>query len=506
VELLPLSLAVIVLIAINAFFVLTEFAIVRVRPSRVTELVARGVRGSSTLVLVQRALDEHLGVCQIGITFASVALGVASQRIAELISGHGAQPTLSYVTAIALTYFVVTGSHIVLGEMLPKAVAIRIADGVALRCAVPLRAVRVLFYPLLWLFTAVAMAVARVLRLPRATDQEKHTEEELRIILEQFQERGQISFRRLLFMENVFELGSLRVRDAMRPRTQVRVLRADASWEQNLEVIEHGRFIRYPVVAGPVDGGRPTGFVHLKDAVIRRGPGDTDLAVLSRPLLEASEDAPLEALLGDMQRKRVHAALAFDSRGEWTGFITVEDIIEEIIGTIRDEFEGNAPACLADALTVDRIYLDIEAPSLVDAVRVALARTPRAKLPFPGEWIALAVDERERTAGTYMGNGIAIPHARLADLASPFAMILRSREGIPCVGTTERAYLLFVLLTPAGQPRVHQALLQIIAMLLHENPYIYERLRTVARAEDVLDIVRSGEQASRDSKLPQPNP
>lgn len=496
-EILVLTLALLALIALNAFFVLAEFAIVRVRPSRVTELVSRRARGATTLLLIQRNLDEHLGVCQVGITLASVALGVGSQRIAEIVSGRGAHFGW-YVAAIAISYFVVTGSHVVLGEMIPKAIAIRMADNIALRCAVPLRAFRTLFYPLLWLFVALANVVSRIAHLPRTTDDERHSEQELRIILEHFQERGHISFRRLLFMENVFDFGMLHVRDAMRKRAEVHLLHADAPWSENLELIQHGRFTRYPLIHKGAD--RPTGFVHLKDMVMRESNHDPDLAALARPLLTATEDESLESVLGEMQQQRVHAALVFDEHDQWTGFITLDDIVEEIIGTIRDEFEDDAPARLADALTADRVQLDVEAESLTEAVALALSRIPAERLPFPAEWITLAVEERERTAGTYMGNGIAIPHARLAELEAPFAMILRSVHGIPCAGTTERAHLLFALLTPMHQPRVHQALLQIIAMLLHQSTYVNERLRSATRPEDVLEVVRAVEQAALDSR------
>lgn len=206
-ELVALGVAVVVLIALNALFVLAEFAIVRVRPSRVAELVARRVPSADALGAVQRNLDEHLGVCQIGITLASVALGVASQRVAEVLSGAGGQRSARYLVAIAVSYCVVTGSHVLLGELLPKAIAIRMADAAALRCAVPLRALRAVLSPLLWFFTVVARLAARVVRLPRTTDEESHTEQELRILLEHFQERGNLSLRRLLVMENVFAFG-----------------------------------------------------------------------------------------------------------------------------------------------------------------------------------------------------------------------------------------------------------------------------------------------------------
>jgi len=502
VELLALATGLVVLVGLNAFFVFTEFAIVRVRPSRVTELVAQGVRGSSTLALVQRNLDEHLGVCQVGITLASVALGIVGERAAEILAGGG-HHWARYLIAIAISYLVVTGSHVVVGEMLPKTIAIRMADRVALRCVGPLRLFRMAFFPLLWLFTSLALAVSRLVGLPRSTDDERHTEEELRIILDHFQERGHISFRRLLFMENVFDFGLLRVKSVMRPRDEVHVLHAGAPWAENMEIMRGGHFTRYPLVGRDPD--RPIGFIHVKDLVYREDGAEPDLEQLARPLLAATEDATLESLLGDMQRKRVHAALVVGAPGAtWTGFVTLEDVIEEIVGTIRDEFEQDVPARLADALAVERIQLDIEANSPVDAVRQALSRIPRDKLPFPGEWISLAVEERERTAGTYMGDGIAIPHARLLGLRAPYVLILRSLKGIPCAGTEERAHLLFVILTPAGEPRVHQTLLQTVAMLLQESHYVNERLRTAATAEEILEVVRAGEQASLDARASEP--
>ena len=504
IEALGLGVALLALVALNALYTLCEFAIVRVRPSRVAELVAQKARGAATLALVQRNLDEHLGVCQVGITLASIALGIVGQRVAERLGGGGEHAALRYAIAIAASYALVSGAHVVLGEMVPKAVAIRTADRVAVRVAPFLRASRALFWPALWVFNVMAALVSRAIRLPRETDQERHTEQELRIILEHFQERGNLSFKRLLFMENVFDFGSLQVRQIMRPRSEVRRLRADAPWDDNLEVIRGGRFTRYPLIGADPD--HPAGIVHVKDLVLgaqERGP---DLEAIARAPMKTRDSATLEELLADMQRRHQHAALVYDAEGTWCGFVTLEDVVEEIVGTIRDEFEDEEPVRLADALAVERVQLGVEAASPEAAVRAALSRIPREKLPFPGEWIALAVEDRERTAGTYMGEGIAIPHARLAGLEAPFAMVLRSVEGIPCAGTTERAHVLFVLLTPAEQPRVHQRLLQIIALLLHESGYVRERIRSASTAADLLEAIRAGEQASLDrpsqSKLP----
>jgi CBS domain containing-hemolysin-like protein/mannitol/fructose-specific phosphotransferase system IIA component len=492
-ELLLLGAAVLVLIGLNAFFVLAEFAIVRVRPTRVAELFVGRVAGAHTLDIIQKNLDEHLGVCQVGITLASVALGVVGQRGAELMGDRGTH-WYRYVLAMALSYVVVTGSHVVLGEMVPKAIAIRMADRIALRVAAPLRLFRTAFYPALWLFNAMATLVTRLLGLPRATDQERHTEQEVRIILEHFEEGGHMSFRRLLLMESIFDFGTLRVKDVMRPRVEVRQLRMEAAWSDNLAVIRSGRFSRYPLVGS--DAENPIGFVHVKDVLLRAAEGaEPKLADLARPCIATTEGATLESLLAKMQRG-VHAALVRSPSGAWTGFVTLEDLVEEIVGTIRDEFDEEEPARLGDIVDLERIQLGIEGASLVAAVSAALDRIPRAHLPFPSERIALAIDERERTAGTYVGGGIAIPHARLAHLKEPFVMIVRSTQGIPCAGTDERAYLLFVIITPAGQPRVHQRLLQTVAMILHEGHHVTDRLRAASTPQQVLEILTAGEQAA----------
>jgi PTS system nitrogen regulatory IIA component len=121
-----------------------------------------------------------------------------------------------------------------------------------------------------------------------------------------------------------------------------------------------------------------------------------------------------------------------------------------------------------------------------------------ADLPLPPADVVAAVADRERAAATYLGHGVGLPHARVPGLGRPFLMIIRSQRGIPCRGTAERAHLLFVLLTPAGQPRVHQRLQSIIATLLHESAYVHERLRTASSADEVLEAIRAGEQASLD--------
>ncbi|HUS68858.1 MAG TPA: CNNM domain-containing protein [Kofleriaceae bacterium] len=494
-ELLGLAVALVVLLALNAFFVLAEFAIVRVRPSQVAEMAAAGNARAAALAGIQQRMDEYLGVCQVGITLASVALGMVGKNATDAVLGHGEHDGLRYAIAIGLSYAVVSGSHIVLGEQVPKFIGIRVADRAALWSVAPLRVFHVLFRPALWLLTHLTNAILRAFGV-RKSDGQQLSEEELRILLDQSQERGMMSFRRLIFFENVFDFGALQVKDAMRSHASVKTLDASRPWDENLKTVRESRYTRYPLV----DKGRamPVGLVHLKDLVIRDVGDAPDLRALARPILSIAEAATLESLLAEMQRRRIHAALVHDEHGAWSGFITLEDVIEELIGTIRDEFEEEEPIRLADALTVERIQLDVEGETVHAVVRSAMKRVPPASLPLPAEQVLRAVDARDRLVSTYLGHGIALPHARVSGLARPFLMVLRTRVGLTFEGTADRGHLLFVLLTPAGQPRVHQRLLSIIATLLHESEYVKDRLMTAETPEEVLEVIRTGEQAVLD--------
>jgi CBS domain containing-hemolysin-like protein len=495
-ELLILAMALAALLALNAFFVLAEFAIVKVRPSRVTQLTAAGDKRAALVGYIQGHLDEYLSVCQVGITLASVALGMVAEKTAKIVRGGDSGSMARYAAAMGVSYLLISGSHILLGELVPKSVAVRIADRSALWSAKPLRLFHRLFFPAFWLLTFLSNAILRLFRLSPSTGGEHHSEAELRILLDQSQERGMMSFRRLLFMENVFDLGILTVRDTMRQRSQVRTLDVRLPWAANLQIIRDSHFTRYPLIT--TDPERPTGFVHVKDLILRDECSAPDIAALARPLLATTETAPLESLFAEMQRRRIHVALVTDSQGQWTGFVTLEDVIEELLGTIRDEFEDEESVRLADALTIDRVHFDIDADSPVAAVRVALERMAPDALPLKADQILQAIEGRERLGGTYLGQGIGMPHARVPGLSKPFVMILRSNKGVNCDRTTEKGYLLIVLLTPAGQPRVHQRLQSIIAALLHESGYVKQRLMTATSAEEVLEVIRTGEQAALD--------
>lgn len=500
-------LIAVLLLLLNGFFVLAEFAAVKMRPSRVEELVDDGVSNAKSVKHIQTYLDEYLSVCQLGITFASIGLGFVAEpavvRLVEpLIDWLGVFPKDSHATflsahgiAFTISYLMVSFLHILVGELVPKSIAIRLTERASLWTAKPMIFFHYLFYFPLQFLNVSASIVLRWIGIRESGAHSVHSEDELRILLSQSQTEGIMSFRRLLFVENVFDLGELRVKDAMRLKSQVRCLSVSVPWKENMNTLRKFRFSRYPLIED--NNPDPIGIIHIKDLMLL-DHDDPDLRSIRRAYLTVSENSLLESLLSEMQKKRIHVALVRNSEGAWTGFLSLEDVIEEIIGTIRDEFEDEEQVHLSDIIDERNVQLDVEANDTVEAVRLALQRVSQWTLPVSSEQVIKAIDERERAVETYLGNGLGMPHARMVGIQKPIVFFIRSAKGIPYRGNQERAYLLFVLLTPAGQPRVHQRLQSVIATIMDESEFIPDHLRNAETPGEVVEILRAGEQAALD--------
>ncbi len=490
--LLLLALAA-VLLCLNAFFVLAEFAIVKVRPSRLEQLVAENRAGAKLAQQIQKSMDEYLSVCQVGITVASVGLGVALETPIShaFILLTGATTGLGHSIGSGLAVVVASALHIVLGEQVPKRIAIQRAESMVLRVARPMKYFRTLFLLPLLALNGTTSAILRLFGLGGKITESEHSEEELRILLSQSQSIGLMSFRRLLLLENIFDLADVRVRDAMRGRDAVKVLRLGLPWEENFKVIRDSRVSRLPLLDG---GELPIGVVHIKD-LLYEGPekmAAADLKKLARAYVTVMEDAPLEKLLAELQKSRTHLAVVRNAEGRWTGIVTLEDVLEEIVGNIEDEFETEPPLHMGDALTPGRVALEVDASSIEEAVGQIFGRIPAAELPLPVEKIVRAVLDRERAMSTYLGSGLAIPHARLEKLEKPVILFGRSREGVPVKGREDKAHFFFVLLTPAGNPRAQVRLLARICGLIGSD-YVADRLREAASPADVVEAIRAAE-------------
>jgi len=340
----------ILIVLFNAFFVATEFAIVKARASRVQELLREGARGAAAAEEVLRNLDSYLSATQLGITLASLALGWVGEPafaavLWPLFDAVGIwSPAVVHSISLALAFAVITFLHIVLGELTPKFFAIQRPEEVALVAAAPLRAFRRLCAPALWLLNRSANAIMRLLGIQRASNSELvHSEEELRILLTESHRTGALSASKRKLLENVFDYTHRSAKHIMVPRAEIIYLTLRKTFAENLEVIRNNQHTRYPLCETDID--HVVGMIHVKD-LFQPAEGQvqvSDLLRVKRELLFVPETRPLELLQRDFQQRRIHMALVVDEYGSTSGLVTLEDILEEIVGEIQDEFDAEPP-------------------------------------------------------------------------------------------------------------------------------------------------------------------
>jgi CBS domain containing-hemolysin-like protein/mannitol/fructose-specific phosphotransferase system IIA component len=492
--------AVVACLALNAFFALAEFAAVKMRPTRVRQLAEGGDPRALALAHIKSRIDEYLSVCQVGMTSAAIGLGFLGEPaiangIQSALEGRvSLSPFGLHALAIGATYVLVSYVVIVVAELVPKTIALHSPERAALLCARALRLCYTLFYVPLVALNRSARAVLWAIGLRRAVETERLSEEELRLAMAESQKGGELSFRQLLTIENVLLSSRLTVADAMKLRSGARVLSTSVPWEDNLRMLQESRLSRLPLI--DPSQRLPVGVVHVKDVFYggqRDFTGD-DLRRIARPCAVIRETQPLQDVLAELQKRRVHWAAVTNDQNVWTGFITLEDVMEEFVGAVEDEFEVEPPTHLADALTPGRVVLELEASSIEDAVTRALAAVPPAELPFPARKISAAVIAREADMPTYLGRGVAVPHARLDGLDKPVLVFARSTAGIPAANRSERTHLFFILLTSPANPRVQARLLSRIGGLL-DNASVERRLREADSPSDIADAIRDGELA-----------
>ncbi len=342
----------------------------------------------------------------------------------------------------------------------------------------------------------VILLVCVILSLlrPRADD--------LKMIFEQPEKLGLMPFRRLLLIENIVDLGELRVRDAMRRRSGAACLQLDLPWTENLTRIREARFSRYPLLENS-GTDKPLGLILLKDLALGTSWPHLDGAALrpmARPCPHLPEDLPLEEAMSRLQRGNHQMAMVTGDGGAWTGLITMEDILEEMVGKIGDEFDTDRTGqivSLADAITPGRVVLGVEAPDLPSAIEQIIRGIPPAELPADPRTILTQILQRETAMTSYLGQGLAIPHCRLADLEQPVLIFARAESGIALTGSNERATLFFILLTPEKIARLQPRLLADVVGLI-ESDYVAEKLRSAAEPDEVIEAIRDGLQVALD--------
>ena len=335
------------LIALTAFFVASEFAIIKVRSSRIDQLVEEGKKGATSAKKVTTHLDEYLSACQLGITVTALGLGwIGEPTVAHLVEPLFGKlnipPSATHILSFIIAFSLVTFLHVVVGELAPKTIAIHKAETITLLVAKPLILFYKMMFPFIWVLNGSARLVTKMFGLEPASEHEiAHTEEELRIILSDSYKSGEINQSEFKYVNKIFEFDDRIAKEIMVPRTEVITLSKDDSLDHAFQIVKEEKFTRYPIIDGDKD--RVIGMVNVKELFTFMLSADNyhklTLEPLVRPIIRIIDTVPIQELLLKMQRERIHMAILMDEYGGTSGLVTVEDILEEIVGEIRDEFD-----------------------------------------------------------------------------------------------------------------------------------------------------------------------
>lgn len=347
---LPL-LVVAVLILVNGFFVTAEFAIIGVRHSQVEQMVQEGVGEAQNVQKIlnsPRRQDSYIATAQLGITIASLGLGMYGEpKIAEFIdpyltnlSGTIVSETLLHTIASIIALSILTYLHIVLGEMVPKSVALSSPESAVLRLSKPMRVSEKILAIPVRILNRIGRGLLHLFRITPAEGQARlHSPEEIELIVTESAESGLLLEDQEEIIRNIFDFSDRQVGQVMTSRTRVQALPHDMPVEELLTFVTKSRHSRFPVFEGDLD--HIIGILHLKDIARQKlnGNGSVNIREIIHPAVAVPEDKPVEQLLAAFKRQRIHMAIVLDEFGGLAGIVTLEDLVEEIVGEVRDEFD-----------------------------------------------------------------------------------------------------------------------------------------------------------------------
>ncbi|MEK4759743.1 hemolysin family protein [Viridibacillus sp. FSL E2-0187] len=335
-----------ILIILTAFFVASEFAVIKVRMSRIDQLIEEGNKRAVAAKKVVSDLDYYLSACQLGITVTALGLGTLGEPTVEkllhpVFDYLGIPAAMSTVASYALALMIMTLLHVVLGELAPKTLAIQYAERLTLMLAPSLVAFGKIFFPLIWFMNGTSRALLRLFGVKPASHEQAHSEEELQIIMTQSFQSGEINQTELTYMQNIFAFDERVAKDIMIPRTQMVVLDSVMEKEEILQIIDEHHFTRYPITENG-DKDKIIGVVNTKEMVTEYALGkETTLEEHIHKIPFILETARLQDVLLKMKKDQIHIVIVIDEFGGTSGIISMEDILEEIVGEIRDEFDDD---------------------------------------------------------------------------------------------------------------------------------------------------------------------
>ena len=412
---MPVALSlflVLFFLLMNAFFVVAEFSLVRVRKSQVEMAVDEGKAGSKYAKLVADNVNAYLSACQLGITLASLALGwlgepAVSALIHPALAALGLPDAAISAIAVAIGFIIITALHIVVGELIPKSLAIFSTERYALFTAGPLVWFYRITYPIMWLFNSITNGVMKLLGHDIANEHEVYTDEEIKLLIDESTESGLIDPEQNEYVDNIFDLGDKDAEAIMTPRTNVICLDLEDSLEENLALIMQYKYTRYPVCRGNKD--RIVGFVHVKD-LYTLPPDSTMEDLRIRTIQAVPEGIPIAKLLQILQAKHTKIAVVIDEHGGTSGIVTMSDIMEQIVGRIDDEYAHGGSE---DVVRLDDGSYLVDGSMAIDEVEELIGFEPEEasecettgglllslfdRIPEEGDSVTIEHDDRKAT-------------------------------------------------------------------------------------------------------------
>lgn len=331
------------LVLLNGFFVAAEFAIVKVRASQIA--VEKGTLSRDAATKIINNLDGYLAATQLGITLASLGLGwvgedVVSRIVLNVIHGLGFQmdEETAHAIALPLAFFALTVLHIVFGELAPKTIAIRYPTATALRLSLALRIFYIVFRPFIWLLNGFANVILKIFGIKPMGEAEIHSEEELKLIIAESEEGGAIEHSERELIQNVFDFDDRVVRQVMVPRIKISAIRLNSPIPEVMNLVLKEAYSRYPVYENSLE--EIVGIVHAKDIIsLFVQSNDKGLKDIMRPVHFVPETKPIDSLLREFQKRKTQMAVVVSEFGGTIGLVTLEDILEELVGEIQDEHD-----------------------------------------------------------------------------------------------------------------------------------------------------------------------
>jgi magnesium and cobalt exporter, CNNM family len=390
-------LIALLLLGANTFFVAVEFSIARLRPTQVGELVRQRKPGARSAKHAVDHIDAYLSACQLGITMASLGLGALGERaFHRLLEPALGDATLlaSVGLAAATAFLIITTLHVVVGELSPKSLAIARTAPVALMTAPPMRVFYLATKPLVDTLNAMGNLLLKPFGIPPASEagHAPHSEDELRELLRESRREGLIERGEQELSEAALIFGDIRAREVMRPRPEIQYVRTTDPPDEVARRALETKHTRLPVCEDGLDSA--VGAINVKDLLPLAIGEDIDVAELARPLAHISESTEIDDALRDMRKARQHVGLVHDEHGTVTGLITIEDIIEELVGDIGNEYDD-----------------DDDAPIRTDNGRLRIAGTAPARVVAQRLDFELQ-DHREATIGGYVSEELGrVPSA-----------------------------------------------------------------------------------------------